>query len=398
MAERAILHVDMDAFFASIAQLDDPSLRGRPVLTGGTSGRGVVTSASYEARPFGCRSAMPMAVAKRLCPQAVCVKVAGERIRELSHAVFEVLETFTPLVQPVSVDEAYLDVTGSVRLLGEPAAIAAAVKRAVREATGLTASVGLSTNKFLAKLASELDKPDGLTHLPPDRVDALLGPRPVADIFGIGPATARRLQRQGIETVRDLRALDADRAHRLLGDAGPALQRRCLGIDGRPVTPDRAAKSIGHEHTFAIDVADADALDAELVRQADHVAARLRRHGVTARTVTLKLRTPDFNTVTRAKTLPQPTDLSADLLDAARAVFAEWATPAPRPLRLLGITADHLTRGPAQEPLFDRPRREQLRRLDAAIDTIHDRFGDRSVTRAAALPTDAKTPRSDPPR
>ncbi|MEM1209349.1 MAG: DNA polymerase IV [Planctomycetota bacterium] len=392
---RAILHVDMDAFFASIAQFDDPSLRGKPVLTGGTSGRGVVTSASYEARPFGCRSAMPMAVAKRLCPQAVCVKVPGDRIRACSHALFDVLETFTPLVQPVSVDEAYLDVTGSVRLLGEPPAIAAAVKEAVRDATGLTASVGLSTNKFLAKLASELDKPDGLTILPPDRVDALLGPRPVADIFGIGPATARRLQRQGIETVRDLRALDPDRAQRLLGDVGPALQRRCLGIDDRPVTPDRAAKSIGHEHTFAVDLADPQALDAELVRQADHVAARLRRHGVTARTVTLKLRTPDFATVTRARTLAQPTDLSADLLDTARAVFADWARPAPRPLRLLGLTADHLSRGPAQEPLFDQARRDRLRQLDATVDAIHQRFGDRSVTRAAALPPDASPPARD---
>ncbi|MEO0965849.1 MAG: DNA polymerase IV [Planctomycetota bacterium] len=392
---RAILHVDMDAFFASIAQLDDPALRGKPVLTGGASGRGVVTSASYEARPYGCRSAMPMAVAKRLCPHAICVKVPGERIRACSHALFDVLETFTPLVQPVSVDEAYLDVTGSVRLLGEPTAIAQAVRQAVRDATGLTASVGLSTNKFLAKLASELDKPDGLTILPPDRVDALLGPRPVADIFGIGPATARRLQRQGIETVRDLRALDPDRAQRLLGDAGPALQRRCLGIDDRPVTPDRAAKSIGHEHTFAADLADPQALDAELVRQADHVAARLRRHGVTARTVTLKLRTPDFNTVTRARTLAQPTDLSADLLDTARAVFADWARPAPRPLRLLGLTADHLSRGPAQEPLFDQARRDRLRHLDATVDAIHQRFGDRSVTRAAALPPDAHPPTRD---
>jgi DNA polymerase-4 len=382
---RAILHVDMDAFFASIAQRDDPALRGWPVLTGGTSGRGVVTAASYEARAFGCRSAMPMAVAKRLCPHAVCVKVPGDRIRHASHALFAVLESFTPLVQPVSVDEAFLDITGSTRLLGPPTDIAAAVKRAVRDATALTASVGLSTNKFLAKLASDLDKPDGLTHLPPDRVDALLGPRPVGDVFGIGPATAQRLARHGIRTVRDLRALPPDRATRLLGDAGPALQRRCLGIDDRPVTPDRTAKSIGHEHTFHADLTDPAALDAELVRQADHVAARLRRHAFKARAVTLKLRTPDFHTVTRARTLPQPTDLTADLLDAARDLFAQWARPAPRPLRLIGLTADHLTQGPAQEPLFDQPRRGRLRQLDRTLDAIHQRFGDRSVTRAAAL-------------
>ncbi|MEO0586888.1 MAG: DNA polymerase IV, partial [Planctomycetota bacterium] len=377
--DRAILHVDMDAFFASIAQLDDPALRGKPVLTGGTSGRGVVTSASYEARPFGCRSAMPMAVAKRLCPHAVCVKVPGERIRACSAKLFETLETFTPLVQPVSVDEAFLDVTGSVRLLGEPAEIAAGVKQTVRETTGLTASVGLSTNKFLAKLASELDKPNGLTVLPPDRVDALLGPRPVGDIFGIGPATADRLARRGIRTVADLRAIDPDRAQTLLGDAGPALLQRCNGIDTRPVTPDRHAKSIGHEHTFATDLADPDALDAELVRQADHVAARLRRHRARAAGVTLKLRTPDFATVTRSRTLPQPTDLSAELLDHARAVFAEWARPAPRPLRLLGLTAGPLAHGHAQEPLFDAPRRERLGRLDRTLDTIHDRFGKDAV-------------------
>ncbi len=378
---RAILHVDMDAFFASIAELDDPTLRGKAVLIGGTGPRSVVTTASYEARRFGCRSAMPMAKARRLCPHALIVKVPGDRIRDLSRAMFAVLDDFSPVVEPVSVDEAFLDVTGLTRLMGPPPDIAAKLKAQVHKATGLTASVGVSFNKFLAKIASDMEKPDGLTVISPENLDAKLLPLPVDRIWGVGPKLYEKLQKHGIHYVGDLRPLDEPRLAQLFGDAGTRLYRLCRGIDHRPVTPDHTAKSIGQEQTFAEDVADPDHIRAVMLEQAQQVGRRLRAKGFKARTVTTKIRFGDFETISRATTLDHPTDLTDDLYHAARLMFDRWASAQFRPVRLIGISASGFAEA-AQPGLFTDPAEERKRQLDRLADNITTRFGKGAIHRA----------------
>src|SRR4051812_1643893 len=256
---RAILHVDMDAFFASVEVRDNPELRGKPVLVGHDGPRGVVAAASYEARVFGCHSAQPMAVAKRLCPQAVVVSGRQGRYREASEQVFAIFERFTPGIQPLSIDEAFLDVTGSLRALGPAEGIAAEIKRAVRAETQLTASVGVAPNKFLAKLASDLEKPDGLTVVRPEDVDRVLTPLPIGKIWGIGPKTAKRLNDLNVKTIGDLRRMSIEWLTERFGSDAEHYRDLALGRDERPVTPDRQAKSIGQEETFGVDVADRDA-------------------------------------------------------------------------------------------------------------------------------------------
>lgn len=381
---RAILHVDMDAFFASIAQLDDPSLRGKPVLTGGTGPRAVVTTASYEARPFGCRSAMPMAEARRRCPQAIVVQVPGSRIREVSHRLFEILHEVTPVVQPVSVDEAFLDVTGSERLLGDPVAIARRLQTRIFEDLKISASVGVSHNKFLAKLASDLNKPAGLTVIRPEDVDVVLPPLEVGRIWGIGPATLAKLEALGIKTIGDLRRYGPKQLERRFGDAGAHWRRLAHGLDDRVVHTDRQAKSISQEQTFGIDVGDPEQLRWVLLGQADHVAARLRRHGLRAGGVTLKLRTGDFHTVTRSKKLDRLTDESDVLRAAAGEVFENWRRERFAPLRLIGVGAERLSAEPAQLELFPDEGNQKRRNLDATVDRIVERFGKGIIQRGAA--------------
>jgi DNA polymerase-4 len=386
LVDRLILHVDMDAFFASIAQLDDPSLRGKPVLTGGDGPRGVVTTASYEARPFGCRSAMPMAVAKRLCPQATVVKVPGARVREMSERMFAVLERFTPLVQPISVDEAFLDVTGSSRLFGDAITIARQIKANIRDATGgLTGSVGVSFNKFLAKLASDMDKPDGLTVIAPDDVDRILPPLPIERLWGVGPATANRLHGMAIRTFGDLRRLSLEQLQRRFGDeAADHYHRLVRGIDNRPVTPDRQAKSIGHEQTFGHDLDDPQAVRDVLLGQVEQVGRRLRRHGLRARGVGLKIRFGDFQTISRSATLDTATDLTDELWRAAATLFDRWVEVAFQPVRLIGVHADRLTDAPEQLDLFTGRDRDKRQRLDATLDQIASRFGKSAIHRGKA--------------
>lgn len=390
---RAILHADLDAFFASVEQLDEPSLRGKPVLVGGRARRGVVAAASYEARAFGCRSAMPTARALELCPHAVVVKPRFERYTELSRIVREAFERATPVVEPLSIDEAFLDVTASQPALGDPTAIAHRLKRDVRDTVGLTISVGVAPNKFLAKLATDLQKPDGLTVLGPDPALILdrIAPLPASRLPGIGPAADRRLAAAGVRSIADLRARDD--LDRLLG---PALARRCAafarGLDDRPVVPDRAAKSIGHEQTFHHDIADPDRLRAVLLSHVERVARRLRartdaRGGpVRARGVSLKLRLHDFTTLTRAATLPAPTHATDELHAAARALLDEFlrARPGAR-LRLLGFTCEPLTDAQEQLPLFadaPDPRRD---RLDRVADAVAGRFGPAAIFRAGSM-------------
>ena len=378
----------MDAFFASVEQRDDPSLRGIPTLVAGRPPRGVVQAASYEARVFGCRSAMPTARALQLCPQARIVRGNFAKYRDASDRAFTVFREYTDLVQPLSIDEAFLDVGGSVRLFGDPIHIAREIRRKVYEATGgLTCSVGVAPNKFLAKLASDLDKPDGLTVIRAGEVLDRLAPLPVGRLWGIGPAAERRLARFGVKTVADLRAMPDEFFDRKTAGVGHGIRRLAFGIDDRPVVCERSAKSIGHEHTFGEDVGNADELRRVLLSQIEHVARRLRRVGRRARSVSLKLRHGEtysrFVTFGRRITLSEATDSTDELWRAARKVFDAWASHDLRPLRLIGVTLGDLSDavGSPQLSLFPDERAERLRQVDSAVDAICDKLGAKAVRR-----------------
>lgn len=411
--ERCILHVDMDAFYASVELLDHPHLRGQPVLVGGRDGRGVVCAASYEARAFGCRSAMPMAHALRLCPQAVVLPVRFDRYREVSRSVHTVLERYTPDIEPLALDEAFLDLTGSLRRLGPPLEIARRIKADIRRETGCSCSVGVSYCKFLAKLGSDLEKPDGLVVLTRADVETRLPQLPVSRLWGVGPVLQRQLAQMSIHTIADLRRADPRWLAVRIGRRFPRLIDLAFGRDDRPVVTDRVAKSIGHEHTFFDPLPTRDAAETELLAQVEWVAFRLRRSGRAARAVTVKLRTTDYRTRSRTTTLPAATHITTELYGAARSALAAWADEGFEPLRLLGVQLHNLHAGP-QETLFDRstpddggarddrcPRddRETQRRVDAATDRIRQRFGHDAIRRlggpsALSPATDAaKAPR-----
>ncbi len=382
-ATRNILHVDMDAFFAAVEQLDNPSLRGHPVLVGGDpAGRGVVSTASYEARPFGCHSALPMATAMRLCPQAVVVPPRFERYLEISQQVSEILQQFTPLVEPLSIDEAFLDVTGSVRLLGSPERMAGELKARIHEGTQLTASVGVAPNKFLAKLASDLDKPDGLVVVPADDVQTFLDPLPISRMWGVGKATLPRFERMGVSTFADLRRLSVEELQAQFGQHGIKFHRLVRGMDDRPVVPDHEAKSVSHEITFPVDVADLDSLRWMVLHQTEHVAQRLRRHRLVARSVRLKIRYGDFRTISRHTTLDAPTDETDLLWAAAASLFDAWSKLQPPAVRLIGMGVSQMSRREGQQlTLFEDEAAARRRQLDRALDAIRERFGQDAVSR-----------------
>ncbi len=383
---RQILHVDMDAFFAAVEQLDRPELRGQPVLVGGRpESRGVVATASYEARPFGCGSAMPMAAAIRRCPHAVVVAPRMERYVEVSRQLFNVLAEFTPLVEPLSIDEAFLELTGCTRLLGSPRKIAVDLKQRIRSETQLTASVGVAPNKFLAKLASDLEKPDGLTVVDPAGVRALLDPLPISRLWGAGPATIKRFATLGVSTFFDVRQLALSRLRDTFGESGDHFYRLVRGIDDRPVVPDHQAKSISHEVTFATDVEDRYHLRSVALDQMDSVARRLRRQGLLARTVVFKVRTPDFATATRRKTLVAPTDQTDLLWEAASELFDVWTRTSRSPVRLIGMGVTQLsTEAGGQLPLFEPESEGRGRRLDGVVDQIREQFGNDAITRGTS--------------
>lgn len=383
---RHILHVDMDAFFAAVEQLDRPELRGQPVLVGGRpESRGVVATASYEARPFGCGSAMPMAAAIRRCPHAVVVAPRMARYAEVSRQLFSVLGEFTPLVEPLSIDEAFLDLTGCTRLLGAPRKIAVDLKQRIRSETQLTASVGVAPNKFVAKLASDLQKPDGLTVVDPAAVQAFLDPLPISRLWGAGPATVKRFAALGASTFSDVRQLALPQLRATFGESGDHFYRLVRGIDDRPVVPDHQAKSISHEVTFATDVANRDHLRSVALDQMDSVARRLRRQGLLARTVVLKVRTPDFATATRRKTLAQSTDQTDLLWRAASELFDAWTLSSRSPVRLIGMGVTQLsTAEGGQLPLFEPESQARGRRLDGAVDQIREQFGPDAITRGTS--------------
>jgi DNA polymerase-4 len=338
---RAILHLDMDAFYASVEAKDDPSLRGKPVIVGGGERRGVVCAASYEARKFGVHSAQPMATARRLCPNGVFLPVRMGRYREESERIFAIFRRFTPLVEPLSVDEAFLDVTGSTRLFGSPETIARAIREAVREETGLTVSAGVATSKLVAKIASDLRKPDGLVAVAPGTERAFLAPLPVGKLWGVGRVTEGALLRAGIRTIGDLAAVPASRLSGMFGAHGAHLHELANGQDDRDVVTDAEVKSVGREETYEQDIRGRKTMERQLLDLAHRVASRMRRHGFRGRTVTLKVKYADFELATRAESLHQPTDDGGTIYRVARRLLDRTEAGA-RPVRLLGISMSNL--------------------------------------------------------
>jgi DNA polymerase-4 len=384
---RAILHIDMDAFYASVEEHDNPELKGKPLIVGGTSGRGVVAAASYAVRRFGVRSAMPIREALRRCPDAICVRPRMARYQEVSAEVFGIFHEFTPLVEGLSLDEAFLDVTASRQLLGTPVAIGTEIRRRIAHQTGLTASVGVAPNKLLAKIASDLNKPDGLCHIDADHVHAILDPLPIEKLFGVGQKSLPTVHAAGIRTFGDLRRADDERVWRAFGKHGRTMRDRASGIDDRAVVPDREEKSISAEETFATDIRGAARLNPQLLHLADRTAARLRAHDLIAGCVTVKIRRADFTTYTRQRSVTPPTSDTAVISAAALRLLEGWLTEQPHAaVRLLGVGVADLQVG-AQADLFApaaAPAKDA--RLDTAIDCIRDRFGSGVLTRASLLP------------
>jgi DNA polymerase-4 len=377
-----ILHVDMDAFYASVEQRDHPELRGQPVIVGGIGGRGVVSAASYEARTFGVHSAMPMATAHRLCPRGNYLPVRMKHYAAISRQIREIFVSFTPLVEPLSLDEAFLDVSGCEALFGPAPDIARRIKSAIKTEVGLIASVGVAPNKFLAKLASDYGKPDGFVVLTPDRVAEFLAPLPVSRIWGVGPKGEKRLHSLGIHTIGQLAVLPEPVLIERFGEVGLAIGLLAHGRDNRLVVPDREAKSISTETTFAHDIGDRRVLRVWLLDLVDDLAGRLRREGLHARTVDVKIRSSDFRTRTRSVTLAEATNLTNVLWKTAAELFERSLSRDFLPVRLLGVGATKLVRDPCvQRGLFDDESREKQGALDQAIDAIREKFGSSAIRR-----------------
>lgn len=377
---RTIIHLDMDAFYPAVEVLDNPALKGRPVIVGGGPKRGVVSSASYEARKYGVHSAQPMATALRLCPRGIFLPVRMERYKEISHRVFEIFRRFTPLVEPLSIDEAFLDVTGSLRLFGRPEEIAKKIKETVLRETGLTVSAGVAPSKFVAKIASDMDKPDGLILVPPDRVRDFLDPLPISKMWGVGKVTQEALERLNIRSFRDVTLTPMEVMERRFGKQGVKIHRLSMGLDDREVIPEQDVKSVGHEETFPEDIRETDRARSQLLSLAERVARRMRRMGLEGRTITLKVKYNDFVLVTRSVTLPNPTDDGSEIY-AAVCDLLEKTAVGRRPVRLLGVSLSHFCfNSEDQLSLFDENKgAKRKKKLHKALDSIHEKFGERGI-------------------
>jgi DNA polymerase-4 len=383
---RKIIHIDMDAFYASVEQHDNPALQGLPVIVGGDPGRrGVVSAASYEARAYGVHSAMPSSQARRLCPQGVFLPVRMHRYREVSDQVFHILREYTPLVEPLSLDESFLDVTGCERLFGTALRIAMEVKSRIREATGLTASAGLAPNKFLAKIASDYKKPDGLVEVKPEEVQVFLRDLPISKLWGVGKSTEEVLKGMGILKVGQLAVFPAEKIEKKLGKFGLELIALARGEDDRPVSPESEAKSISQEETFTPDLVHLEQMKKVLLEQAEQVGWELRKQKLKGSTVTVKVRYPDFTLATRSQTLSSPTDQGIEIYRTAlKLLFRTEALQ--RRARLLGVGISHLIHrdGPEQYLLFDSGGKKAERSIQA-MDRIWERFGPKAIKRASLL-------------
>jgi len=391
---RVILHLDMDAFYAAVEVRENPALGGLPLIIGHRGRRGVVATCSYEARAFGVRSAMPSVTAEHLCPQAIWVHGRMDLYADVSRALRAILDDVTPVVEPVSIDEAFLDLTGVVAGLEEGRRAAGRLKERIRAEQRLTASAGVAPNKFLAKIASDLEKPDGLVVLALTEVPDRLWPLPVERLWGIGPRTAPKLRAAGIRTIGDLERAPGARLEPIVGLSGAAhLRALARGVDDRPVEPSRDAKSVSEERTYETDLRDDEAIDRALLERSDGVARALRREGLAGRTVHLKIRTGDFTTWTRARTLAGPTDLTEVIVRAARRLFRERIRLGRQGVRLLGVGVSGLEPlGSGQARLFPDAADERAGRAARAADALRDRHGEAAVTRARLLPR----PRRDP--
>ncbi|MGH7859096.1 MAG: DNA polymerase IV [Candidatus Binatia bacterium] len=392
MDERAptILHADMDAYYASVEQNDRPELRGKPVIVGGTGGRGVVTAASYEARRYGVHSAMPSVEARRLCPEGIFLRGRMERYVEVSREIRKVFHEFTPLVEPLSLDEAFLDVTASLRLFGTPLSLARELKRRVREVTGLPVSVGIGPTMMVAKIASALGKPDGLLEVKAEDVEHFLRPLPVRWLWGVGPVAAEALSRIGVTTIADVADCPPERLASAVGRSSAALQELARGIDRRQVDPDAERKSYGEENTFAADVGDGDAVRGAILAHADAIARRLRADDRRGRTVVLKLKLARrigpgrYPLLTRSRTLPSPTDDGRTIAEIALALWDD--AHEGRRIRLVGVSVTHLAARADgdQLDLFGQAAPGRREALNQAIDRILARHGDHALLRGGA--------------
>ena len=382
-----ILHIDMDAFYASVEERDNPSLVGKPVIVGGSAeGRGVVAAANYEVRKFGVHSAMPAARAKRLCPHAIVIPPRIDYYASVSRQIRDIFEQFTPLVEPLSLDEAFLDATSSESIFGPSVEIGRRIKQRIRSELQLIASVGVAPNKFVAKIASDLQKPDGFVVVEPSEVQSFLDPLPVGRLWGVGKVTGRVLERLAILTIGQLRQMPVETLNDLFGSSGEHYWQLAHGIDDRQVVPDREAKSISNETTFAEDIADMDVLRAWLVELVEQVARRLRHHDIKGRIVELKVRFADFQTITRSLTLAVPTNITQELLAAGVELLTQRLPARHLPVRLLGFGVHKFDdSGRFQQQLFDQPDRERHQELDRVADQITAKFGKLAIRRGARL-------------
>lgn len=385
-AERSILHVDMDAFYASVEQRDDPSLKGKPVIVGGTSGRGVVAAASYEVRKFGVHSAMPMTTALRLCPHAICVTPRMQHYVAVSGQIFGIFREFTPIVEGLSLDEAFLDVTASRALLGDAIAIARAIKQRIQSVTQLTASVGVAPNKLIAKIASDLKKPDGLIVVTPETTREILDPLSVRRLPGLGRKTGEKVELLGIHTFKELRTAPDRVLWPLFGKYTRRIRERAAGIDDREVVAELEEKSISSEDTFSTDIADPGKLQSEVARLADRTSSRLRSRGLIAACVTVKIRKKDFTTFTRQKRFTPGTNDTRAITGVASALLKTWLKENPKAqVRLLGVGVSNLTVAEQMDLFNAASGPKAASRLDSALDAIRGKFGPGALTRAGNL-------------
>lgn len=383
----SIIHIDMDAFYASIEIRDNPALAKLPVVVGGSAtGRGVVSTANYIARKFGIHSAMPASQAVRLCPQATFIRPRMDHYASVARQIRSIFHDFTDQVEPLSLDEAFIDATGSQALFGDAVSIARQIKARIRSEVGLTASAGVAPNKFLAKVASDLQKPDGLVVVTDDQVQAFLDPLPVTRVWGVGAQTQKKLERLRVHTIGDLRGLSMEMLRSVVGVNCDHFYQLARGLDARVVVPDRDAKSISHETTFSQDISDRDALQAWLLDLCDQVARRMRRYDITGRTVHLKIRYSNFDTLTRSATCPEPTSATDELARMALEIFDRSQIDFQRGVRLLGMGVAQLSaHRPVQLSLFDQEERDKSQRIDRATDTIRDKFGSLAIRRASSV-------------
>jgi len=384
---KAIIHLDMDAFYAAVEVLDNPDLQGKPVIVGGSKERGVVSSASYEARTFGVHSAQPIATAMRLCPQGIFRPVRMWRYKEISRQIFEIFKRFSPLVEPLSLDEAFVDVTGSTRLFGPPEEIAKKIKQQVVAETGLTASAGVAPTKFIAKIASDIQKPDGLTIVPEGKVKEFLGPLPIEKLWGVGERTRKTLAHLGVETIGDLGRVPLELLDRKMGKHGLHLSLLARGVDEREVETERQVKSVGHEETYREDILDMTMARRVLLSLATKVAKRLRGHGFVGKTVTLKVKYHDFVQITRSVTLQEPTDDGREIFQSCCDLLSKTEA-SKRPVRLFGISLSQLDLADKERQLalFEQRRGAPKRkRLNRALDTISDKYGDEAIVPGTLL-------------